>query len=118
MDAGRAGRAGCALRSRHVYEPDTQRVLLFGGGLIYPQLGDTWEYDGSRWRRLAVTGPSNRNGHAMAYDSVRHRAVLFGGSSVHQPDPSDTWEWDGGAGDLVAVGGPPARAWASRCFDA
>ena len=31
------------------------------------------------WMLAATTGPSPRFGSAMAYDSARHRAVLFGG---------------------------------------
>ncbi len=41
------------------------------------------------WTQLKpVTSPLARLGHAMVYDSVRQRTVLFGGWT-------GTWEWDG-----------------------
>jgi HYR domain len=39
--------------------------------------------------------PAGRAYAAMAYDSRRGRAVLFGGGSGCCNQPSDTWEWDG-----------------------
>ncbi|HET7235854.1 MAG TPA: kelch repeat-containing protein, partial [Actinomycetota bacterium] len=55
-----------------------RRLVLFGGyrgsGSTRERLGDTWEYDGSRWMRVATNvGPSPRNGAAMAYDEDRRR---------------------------------------------
>jgi hypothetical protein len=67
-------------------------VVLFGG---FPNLGDTWEWDGNNWvQRLPAVSPSSRQGHAMAYDLSRSRVVLFGGSDA-AGILSDTWEWDG-----------------------
>jgi len=45
---------------------------------------------------LGGSGPSARTGHALAYDSVRGRTVLFGGIGLGGR-LSDTWEWDGQA---------------------
>jgi hypothetical protein len=62
--------------------------------------------------------PSPRQLAAMAYDSMRGRAVLFGG---HGPDAlGDTWEWDGHRWFPVVGAGfpPPARSGASMAFDA
>jgi hypothetical protein len=51
------------------------KVLMFGGWAFDPLLGveesdvgwgDTWQWDGSYWTRLAVAGPSARGYHAMA----------------------------------------------------
>jgi len=64
---------------------------MFGGrrvGSAY--LGDTWEWNGSSWTQVATTGPSARWEHAMAYDSLRGRIVLFAGFNTLD----DTWEWD------------------------
>ena len=52
-----------------------------------------------RWRKRSGM-PSPRRKHAMAYDSARGRAVLFGGQVVEDdgglgPALGDTWEWDG-----------------------
>jgi hypothetical protein len=62
--------------------------------------------------------PPERQRAAMAYDSMRGRAVLFGGSG---PEPlGDTWEWDGRRWFEVLASAipPPARSGASMVFDA
>src|SRR6185295_3122884 len=58
------------------YDSDRQRLVLFGGRNSADQpMGDTWEWDGLAWTQRASTGPSPRSGHAMCYDSARHRTV-------------------------------------------
>ncbi len=50
------------------------------------------------WTRLApVASPPARYEHAMAYDSVRQRVVLFGGRTGPNNEDllDDTWEWNG-----------------------
>jgi hypothetical protein len=42
----------------------------------------------------------------MAYDSARHRVVLFGGNDCRGSGPVDTWEWDGTDWQRVATAGP------------
>jgi hypothetical protein len=68
--------------------------------------------------------PEPRSHAAMAYDSMRGRAVLYGGTGVDANGNSvllgDTWEWDGRRWFLVTpLGLPPsARSGASMAFDA
>ena len=58
--------------------------------LVDPTLATaTWEQ-----KQQATPTPSARVGHAMAYDPVRKRVVLFGGSDA-SGRRNDTWEWDG-----------------------
>jgi hypothetical protein len=85
-------------------------TVLFGGGTDSdsPSLRDTWEWDGTRWKERASTGPSNRRWHAMVYDSARGVTVLFGGWEYYQYY-SDTFEWDGQAWHLRASPDRPAR---------
>ena len=71
----------------------TGGLLLFDGGVLQGT-ASTWVWQSGQWTRAATTGPSIRNGHALAYDSARNRVVLFGGFGPGQ-DFSDTWEWDG-----------------------
>lgn len=86
-------------RTAHAMAFDSvrQRLVLFGGstgGASPTLLNDTWEWDGTTWlQRMPVTAPPAREGHAMAFDRVRGRVVLFGGSSPLVSN--DTWEWDG-----------------------
>ena len=59
------------------------------------------------WEDRAPT-PGLRGFHAMAYDSVRGKTVLFGGA-IGSGYAGDTWEWDGATWTQVAAGGPAAR---------
>ncbi|HNT29053.1 MAG TPA: kelch repeat-containing protein, partial [bacterium] len=75
-----------------VYDSVCEKVTLFGGssGAYYD---DTWEWDGVNWAQMdPATDPAGRSAHAMAYDSSRAKAVLFGGftGSVFS---DETWEW-------------------------
>lgn len=46
------------------------------------------------WRDISPIAPSTRYDHAVAYDSVRDRIVMFGGRDGVQ-NLEDTWELDG-----------------------
>jgi hypothetical protein len=67
------------------------KVILFGG---YDNnfKGDTWAWNGATWSLIATTGPSPRYDHAMAYDSIRGKIVLYGGLQ-DITEVGDTWEW-------------------------
>ncbi|MEQ1751684.1 MAG: kelch repeat-containing protein, partial [Prosthecobacter sp.] len=88
-----------------------QGVMLHFGGVKYVSgspLGfasnDLWQYNGAAWQQVTVTGtlPVARSGHAMVYDPVDGRVLMFGGDG-------------GGAmlGDLWAFefSGPAAGSW-------
>src|SRR5204863_355439 len=62
-------------RYRHAMAYDAGRgvTVLFGGyyrDSTDHYLGDTWEWDGSAWTLRSNSGPSQRYGHAMAYDKA------------------------------------------------
>ena len=87
-----------------VYDSVRGFVVLFGGLLTASALpmesdlaDDVWEWDGSNWSGpfAPAARPSARFSHAMAYDPVQARVVLFGGSGGVPKD--DLWEWDGSA---------------------
>jgi len=70
-------------RDHHVmsYDSHRERVVLFGGTGARPEGAerrlsplDTWEWDGKRWTRVAMVGPSSRGRSAMVYDEKRRRA--------------------------------------------
>ncbi|MFN0249163.1 MAG: hypothetical protein ACKV2T_19930, partial [Kofleriaceae bacterium] len=75
------------------YDPVRERVVVFGGESTNP-FGDTWEWDGVAWTRLATTGPSPRSDAAMAFSAPLGRIILFGGR-VASTAFDDTWGWDG-----------------------
>ena len=99
------------------YDAGRGVVVLFGGyrrtatGL--ERLGDTWEWDGTRWTAVASTGPTPRNGAVMAYDRERKRVILFGGRGAS----NETWSWDGRTWALVPGGDPPGRFNAAMTYD-
>lgn len=99
--------------SAMVYDERRHRMVMFGGtnDLSTPnRRGDTWEYDGSHWTQVSVSGPSARYGHSMCYDSARGRVVLVGGfAGLGSGYVSDTWEFNGAAwtkvSDTLALSG-------------
>ena len=109
--AGPAAPAGLTPRAVYAlaYDRSRDRVVSFGGLDQDRVLADTWELDGTTntWVRGAAAYPGieGRAWHAMAFDAVRGRAVLFGGYDGVGPR-DDTWEFDGTAW----YPGPPAPA--------
>jgi hypothetical protein len=103
------------------YDRNTGQVMLFGGeGSVeyrWWQHNDLWVWDGTNWTQITSPGPVPcvRSYHAMAYDPLRHRLVMFGGVNSHEyPDTvlGDTWEWDGASWHLVVPAGSfPAARW-------
>ena len=69
------------------------------------------------WTQKQGIGPQPRFGHAMAYDSSRHRVVLFGGDSLRSGLFNDTWEWDGENWTQMADTGPAPRSKHSMAYD-
>lgn len=103
------------------YDSARQRVVLFGGQSaidVLSILSDTWEWDGTLWRRLRpLTSPPARAGHAMCYDESRKKVVLFGGDS--NKELGDTWEWDGTSWTQRSPSqSPNARSAHSMAYDA
>lgn len=86
-------------------------IVLFGGDAGG---GETWEWNGGTWSQRAVSGPSPRSNHAMAYDSTRGVTVLYGGST----GSSETWEWNGTAWTQRMASGPSSRSQHAMAYDA
>jgi hypothetical protein len=75
-------------------DPSTGHALLFGGQNPYGYLAETWEWNGTSWRKLSpATSPSARVGHAMA--AFNGTVVLFGGQDGNFARLNDTWVWNG-----------------------
>jgi hypothetical protein len=112
---------GPAPRASHAisFNSARQRTVLFGGatsGVNGQPFNDTWEWDGSDWGQVDDGGPSPRASHAMAYDSVRARLVLFGGVGLARIGLADTWERDDAAWRQVQDFGPEGAFLASMVF--
>lgn len=95
------------------YEPTGQRVLHYESNGL-----QTWAWDGTAWSALGQpAGSLPTNYGAIAYDSLRQRAVLFGGA--------DRWwlrathyEHDGSGWALRQTGGPSPRMMHAMTYDA
>jgi len=101
-----------SVRAGHAMAFDSvqQKTVLFGGVVTNAGCpsgcyqGDTWVWNGT-WGQLATSSaPSARAYHAMAYDSVRRKIVLFGGRD--QALKGDTWELDVASGTWTNVTPP------------
>jgi hypothetical protein len=77
-----------------VYDPVSQKTILFGGWDGSKHLNDTWTFDGKNWKKIRVTGaPPARASAGAAYDSKLKQVVLFGGYNGQHLN--DTWLWNG-----------------------
>ncbi|MDX9999665.1 MAG: kelch repeat-containing protein [Polyangia bacterium] len=103
------------------------RLVLHGGSDSLGTRSDTWEFGQGAWVPGAQGGPAV-SGHAMAYDPIRDRVVLFGGCQafrMHALDIcqsngelGDTWEYDGYTWEQRSPAqSPPARYWHGMVFD-
>ena len=130
-DGGPSGRYGHAM----VYDPRTERVLLYGGAVYDPScepptdpfatwscyaepVEDLWAWDGVSWERLASGGdhPGPQVRHALVWDAQRQRVVLRGGDDQWNqhglaPESMDRfdqalYEWDGQSWSRVPVADP------------
>ena len=95
-------------------------LVLFAGSARLP---GTWAWDGRRWERVAdsAASPPPRVGHAMAYDPVAERVVLYGGISYAPRRPRcDTWAFDGARWSALSAAAcvTDRGAGASLVFDA
>jgi hypothetical protein len=90
----------------------TAASLFVPHALPLPMRSPTWV------RVLPATSPSARAAHAMAYDPVSGKIVLFGGFSG-ATYLNDTWTFDGTTwAKQVTPVAPPARAAGAMAFDA
>ena len=70
---------------------------------------DTWEWDGYTWSLMAEgdSAPPGRSRHALVYDSLRERVLLYGGKFV-DGTWDDTWSWDGSEWELLVEESAPS----------
>jgi len=80
-----------------VYDPGTNRMIVFGGGAGGVDLNDTWVLTNANglggtpaWIPLptgTATVPSGRSGHTAVYDPASDAMTIFGGIGL----PAETW---------------------------
>lgn len=81
-----------------VYDTDNQQVIFFGGKDAAGASNDTWVYTPSdnTWTQKMnpQESPPPREGHAMVYDELKNRVILFGGKDIFGFLLNDTWIYD------------------------
>lgn len=99
---------GPSARARHAmaFDYHSRKLILHGGAADWGSLPETWEWDGLEWKDISAdnfSGPSWLNNHAMTYDGLRGRTVLFGGQIVSSDLSGTTWEWCCDCGGFAAA---------------
>src|SRR5258708_16959189 len=75
-------RAACAM----VYDPVSQKTVMFGGFTHSQYFNDTLAFDGTNWKRIKTTvTPSARAAASAAYHPTFKQVVLFRGYKGHDP---------------------------------
>lgn len=97
---------------RMAWDPVRNVIVLFGGridgtGAFYQ--ADTWTWNGTTWALVSSTGPSAREGVALAWDPgfMGGRLMLFGGIG-NSGNRADTLAWDGAAWSTVSLSASPS----------
>jgi len=102
----------------HAMAFDAKRgvTVVFGGEMITSpstiESNELWEWDGKAWKNpKPVSRPPARLHHALAFDKVRERTVLFGGYKAKNGRVvfGDTWEWGGKNWTATAPKVSPAK---------
>ena len=72
----------CVTDAQMVYQTHDNTIVLFGGACTDSDItGDTWEYDGTDWKKVdGASDPDRLASEAMAYDASRQATVIFGGT--------------------------------------
>lgn len=85
-----------------IYDPDNERMVVFGGYDGHNYLNDVWALDltpgHEEWHEIFPSGtsPAKRSIHSAIYDAANERMVIFGG------EDSDSY-----FNDVWALNGPP-----------
>jgi hypothetical protein len=97
-----------------VYDEARQVTMAYGGGTRgTPEITKTWLWNGQAWTQLNVSGPGERWGAQLVYDSQRQVCVLYGDGDENR----ETWEWDGSHWNLRATTGPPPTVGGGMAYD-
>jgi len=103
-----------------VYDTHRKKTVLLGGtDGSGTKFNDIWEFDGTKWDSITVTGanPGPRMASGFAYDSKRYLLVVFSGYSTDGRITNDTWGWNGKEWKLLAEKGPSPRAMGYMAYD-
>lgn len=98
-------------------DPDTNKIVLFGGFANGSHLADTWVFstETRQWYQVeSAASPSPRAATTLVYEPLHQRLILFGGFGLgHSLVTNDTWAFDTKSNswvDLNAKNPPSERA--------
>ena len=104
---------------RMVFDPITNKIILFGGYRDAQYLADTWTYDyvTNNWTEVTPTNsPPKRASTSMVYDNTNNIVLMHGGINAGD----DTWSYNTTSNKWINMnitGGPGNREGAYYSFD-
>jgi len=102
------------------YDPVRGKIVMFSGNDGGAGLASSYvyEYDGTTWKEIVVSGPSARWGATMAWDPSSQAIVMFGGTVDGSTPLGDTWWWNGSSwASYTGATAPAARYLAAMTTD-
>jgi len=105
-----------------IWEDTQAKAILFGGFANAFALKDTWAYDSASntWvNRSPVDSPPTLRRHAMVYDPIHQKVILFGGYNGTRY-LNETWSYDYATNqwtNLNPSNPPPARGCHGMSYD-
>jgi len=72
-----------------------KKILLFGGWNADEDklLGDTWIWNGIKWKLLEGESPAAREMPAAVYDTRNNEIIMFGGRGEDGMTRDDLWKF-------------------------
>jgi len=95
-----AGSPPARSKATLVYDPVRGRLVLATGQGSSGRLDDTWEFDGTTWTEIPLSGAPRVSGGMAAFDATRGHVVLHGGygsapGSAAIETQSGSYGWSG-----------------------
>ena len=97
--------------------PEKSQLVLYGGGALDEQRGDTWILEDGAWREHDGPGPSTRYCARMVARVDLGDAILYGGVGPDGTVFRETWRWDGAAWSKLAEDGPSGTCFHAMAWD-
>ncbi|MFQ5456496.1 MAG: kelch repeat-containing protein [Nitrospirota bacterium] len=91
-----------------VYDSKQDIIVLFGGSDEENKLGDTWVYNlfTDEWTKMnSSTSPPARQSHAMVYDDINEKVILYGGYGSGNKILQDIWTYDFITDEWIEISG-------------
>ncbi len=103
------------------YDPSRNVTILHGGKFSSAVVsGETWEWNGYAWKKLAPATTVYRYGHSLVFDTTDNTLLMFGGRDGGEAYSNSVYQWNGTDWSLRSVAGgstPGARMYHSAAYD-